>query len=419
MSPLGFGVMSCLLGQLMILPVQAARKTFAIVPVLSNEVVAKDQGLLPEALKLELADKHKVHLADEQALTDYFTQESQGDASVSEGDQHYIEAKQSYLQFNNKAAEKSLQQALTKYAVDPGTQGGFYQAFLLQALMEDEKAQSSKAKKSMENAIAHNVSQTELNDTFFSPRFRQMYKIVRDEYLKKNPATTVSVQVVGTNSTSPIYANGVDVGHGPTAQIQVVPEQILFLQAGDQGKLYQTKPRKEQDNHIKIRSQLGKGKNASGMSYGFAAQTPNLVKEAQWLGRTAKASHIVLLSSQKIKAGYDVGLSVVDSQSGKITETKHFELANFKKDAAQASSVMAQYIVDLEKKDYVDEPEDSLPIVIAQKKSSALLLSVLGGVLVAGVTGAVLLAESSISPNSGVEIDLPPDAVDDPNDPND
>ncbi len=402
----------------MLSPVQAARKTMAIVPVLPTEVSAKEVAPLSEALKLELKDKHKTNLADEQALIDYFTQEALGDSSVSEGDQHYIEAKQSYLQFNNKDAEKSLQQALTKYAVDPGTQGGLYQAYLLQAVMEDEKGQSSKAKKSMENAITHNLSQAELSDTFFSPRFRQMYKTVRDEYLKSNTVAAVSIQVVGVNSTSSIYANGVDVGHGPVAQIQAVPEQILFLQAGGQGKLYQTKPQVEKDNHIKIRSQLSKGKNASGLEYGFASQTPNLIKEVQWLGQTVKAANVVLLNSQKIKGAYDVAVSVVDSQSGQVTEPKHFQLASFKKDATQASTLMAQYILELDKKDFVDAPEDSMPIVIGQKKSNALLLGVLGGVLVASVVGAVLLGGST-SPNSGVEINVPVDTVDDPNNPND
>ena len=413
LSPVGFGLMSCLLAQLMMTPVYAAKKSMAIVPVLPANISVKDQELLPQAIKEELQTKHKMTLADEQAVSDYFNQESQGSSAISEGDQHYIEAKQSYLQFNNNDAAKSIQLALNQYAINPGTQGGFFQAYLLQALMEDEKGESAKAKKGMENAIAHNLMQTELTDTFFSPRFRQMFKTVREGYLKNHEVTQVRVQVAGANTNHDIFMNGVPVGHGPEVILQAMPEQILYLQAGTQGKLYQTKPRASADNHIKIRSQLVKNKNASDQAYGFSSQIPNVAKEAQWLGQTVKTSKVVLLATQKLKGSYDVGVSVVDSQSGKLTEAKHFELNNFKNDSLKVGALIAQYLTSLEKNDYVEVTEDSMPIVMGQKKSNALLLGVLGGVLVAGVSSVVLLSGSSSSnPNSGVDVDLPPDSVD-------
>jgi len=403
-----WGLVSILSGQLVVMPVQAARKALAIVPVYATTSTTKDVPALYSQLKNELLQTQQQKLVSDDDLLDYFAQEEQGSESISAGDQLYIEAKQSYLQFDNKKAEKLLNEALLKYAQNPGTQGGFYQAYLLLAFMEHENGQGTKAKKHIENALSYHPNASQLTDSFFSPRFCQTYKAVAEEFTKNHPTTLVSVQVIGQNDNSAVFVNGIQQGFGPKVEVSAVLDQNLFVQAGSMGKLYQVKPRQGQDNKIKIRGKLVKNKSSQGLAFGFPSNLPNLTQESRWLGKNVNASQVALLSFQNAKT---VDLSVVDVATGKVAETRSFELNQQDQGFGQTSKVMARYLVSLDKKDFKDNAEDGMPIVSeSQKKSNGWLWATAGVALAAGVGGALLLGGSSsgASTTSDVQVELPP-----------
>lgn len=413
LSPLSLGILGCLIAQLVVMPVQAAKKSLALIPVVGSNALVAEQNQLWMAVKDQLQTKQKMHLADEDKLKEYFIHESQGESTISEGDQLFIEAKQSYLQFDNKKAESVLDKAIEHYASNPGTQGGLYQAYLLKAQLEDDNNQSSKAKKSIENAISQNPGVTELSDTFYSPRFRQKYKSVREEFVKNTPLTNLKVTVLGDGNTQDIFLNGENLGKGPQIQVQVIPDRIQFLQAGHSGKLYRIQPHVQDNNEIKIRSKLNKTKGSEVLAYSFSSQTPNLAREAQWMGKNVEANTVVLLSAQKNKKGLEMVVTALDVTSGQLTEPKSFEFTNFTNELPRVAPAMANYINSLKATDFTQDQDMAVPIVDGEKKSKAWIW-VVGGVVVAGTVAGIILATSKKDPNAGVSILLPPDAVEDP-----
>lgn len=398
-------VLFLILGQIVAFPVLAARKKFVLVPVYQSGNSEKQIELAYQSFSERLENERKIKLVEQSKVLDYFLKEQTGDVSVSEGDQLYYEAKQDYLQFQTKQALKKLEKAFEKYELDPGHQGGAFQAYLLKALIELEKGQASKSRKSLSKAVMSNLNQEELKDNFYPPRFRKMYSSVYKQIVKEEKITNILVQVVGKNKVSSVFANGVPIKRGPEVSIKAIAEQPLFLQAGIEGKLYKVKPKFEQENKIRIR---GKFKNSTkGQSFGFESTTPNLVQESQWLAKDVAAEQVILMYLQKHQAGERLSVTVIDAAKGHLTEPKHFEMASVKKDIDQATQFAAQYVANLSKKSFSPSQSDSMPIIIGQKKSSKAIWAILGATVIAAGVTTFVVAGGGDSPDAGVRVTLP------------
>ncbi len=234
---------------------------------------------------------------------------------------------------------------------------------------------------------------------------------MREEFVKNTPLTPLKIVVLGEGSTQNIFLNGENLGKGPEAMVQVLPERVQFLQAGNAGKLYRIKPHVQDNNEIKIRSKLNKSKGTDALAYGFSSQTPNLAREAQWLGKNVKASTVILASAQKNKNGVEMIFTAVDTESGKLTEPKSFEFTHISNETPRVAPAIASYIKGLKKTDFTQDQDMLVPIVDGDKKSKAWIW-VLSGVVVAGTIAGVVYATTKEDPNTDLSILFPPDAVD-------
>ena len=230
----------------------AKKKSLAVLPVKGTKVSDRQLFQMKDLLNQALAQHAKVKVVEDEAVAEYFVQDALKTPDKTPGDELLSEAKQHYLQFQNKLALKTLDKAVEALQDEPGVAGGLFHSHLLRAQIESEQGQSSKARKSLIKAVRLNFQQSKVKDNFYTPRLRQMFAAVHKAEKKKTEFSKLTVQVSGGDARTPVYLNGLQTAKGKEVVLEIVKDEPTYLQAGQAGRLYKLLAKKD-EHRLRIR----------------------------------------------------------------------------------------------------------------------------------------------------------------------
>lgn len=357
---------------------------------------------ITENLKLSLDDDFK--LISKNKISQEINLGTMNTDLAVEGDILYKKAIDFYLNFKFKESLSLLDEAIEAYQKNPGIQSGFWKTYLLKSQI---LSQSGKRKESLINlkiAIQLDLLKNSIDDKFFSPSIRYLYKVTKRNLIKNLKVVNVDVQIK-RNRKEAIYLNGNYIGNGPILQIPVVEGREFKIQAG---YLISQKPKSytaslNKPLRIKLYARNPKGQNSKNGQIAIKTKTfDKAIDRSLLVGYNLNAKKVILLSLNKSGVINRLKIAVLDPRSKKMSFVKTFTLSNGKKNIELVSRYAQNFI--LTKSKFINEKyadyENEI-VVVKRKKISPVVIGVISAVAIGGIVGVVMGLSGGSSSSSG------------------
>lgn len=319
------------------------------------------------------------------------------------GDFLFEQARQSYFDFDTELAMQKIDQAIFAFSREPGMQGNWVEAWLLKAQILLEQGNAHDAIESLTEAVALNLSQSDLDAFDHSGRLRQYYRMVYRDYIVK---TDIHEMVITVNrSSAPVYVNGVLRGAGTSITIKCPRNRPQILRAGT---ALAAKKIKTIESMVSLSPRMKKEQQDSDeviQANTFLikpAKLAVLVNQAVAKAEQQGLDEVILLQKEKIDGTGQLTVLIVDVATKKVSHPLGLVSADFDGDKESLVLQAVNFIRNSNPAAYADatflsgdEPKEKSRNKDKNEKKKSFFASPAGiaiiGVLVAGAgTGAVL-----------------------------
>jgi len=322
------------------------------------------------------------------------------------------QAKEFYKNFNFKEAVNLLENTIDTYrsAKNPLVENfRLIDAYLMLGNIQMGQSESRKAQEAFREAVRLDPDR-DITEMEYPPKTVGMFRQVKEDFLKKNHATSLEVQ--SSPSKADVFINGELRGQTPLKLERfTVGEHFLVLSAEGyqpQAQRLQAKP-ESNSQKFTLEKAANRAPNSRYLSVGNLQDVPEQVRLASNLGKALQVQKVVLVSVEEIGWNNKITGRMVDVKYQASHKQKSVEVLDLPKDTRSAAKAIAEDLNQIADVDLAKDPKkyadgDVLVIGTKKKKSllkSPILWSLLGAVVAGGAASAFLLRGGGGSGDSG------------------